>query len=264
MTAQSPSRRGRSWIPFLWLPLLGIAVVLTVYFTLPTEHVGLVGIRLLFEGADRGRYPNGTPFSAEEIIARPVLRELFDTSELAKRGSFDAFASAFFVAQSSRDLELYIRCSGPGSRTPKLSPVDRSRIETEYRSRLESAGRAPELIVGLRQPFDADPLDGDAIQRLLDGTLQGWVKAAETTQGVLRYDIDVSGGRVVEGGGSAQREVIIRLDALRVRSSVNCRRLTACLSCRGSPAWCLRGTVSARMTSALKPSISSIYVCSRR
>lgn len=212
------ARLGRSALlsPFVWLPTLGVAAVLAVYFSLPVERVGLVGVRLLFEGADRGRYPNGTPFSADELIARPVLRTLYDNkSELAKRGSFDEFASAFFVWRSARDVEIVHATYRARLADPKLSPVDRSRIETEYRARLESAGGEPELVLGMRQPWNDVALSEEEVGQLLDATLQAWVQAAETTQGVLRHDIDVP-AQNGEDGRVESAEVLIRLDALRV------------------------------------------------
>jgi hypothetical protein len=212
---ETRARRNRLLDPLLWLPLLGLITVLTVYFVLPVEHVGVVGIRLLFDGADRGRYPNGIPFSDEEIISRPTLKRLYDGG-FADRGPFDAFASSFFVVRSTRDLQLVNQAYGAQLADTRLSPVDRARIESEYRARLESTGREPELLLGLRQPFADKPLSDDEMQALLDAALKEWVRAAEEVQGALRYDIDVVGGDVVERGGQVQREVLIRLDALRV------------------------------------------------
>src|SRR5689334_9419514 len=56
---------------------LCIVVLLILMLVLPTERTASIQVRLLFDGAAESRYPNGTPFSPAEIVATPVLSEVY-------------------------------------------------------------------------------------------------------------------------------------------------------------------------------------------
>jgi len=65
--------------------------VLLVFLVAPAEHLGSVQFRLLFEGAEKGEYPNGTLFSTSEIVAGPVLTEVFRANDLQRFGKYEDF-----------------------------------------------------------------------------------------------------------------------------------------------------------------------------
>ena len=59
-----------------------------LWFTTPTDLFGTVHFRVLFDGADQGEYPNGTPFSSAEIVATPVLEQVFAANDLQRYHGF--------------------------------------------------------------------------------------------------------------------------------------------------------------------------------
>ena len=206
----------RLFRPSVILPLLVLAAIVAAYAWLPVERTGTIPLQLLFDGADRGRYPNGTPFSAQEIIEPPVLREVLRRLEMSGRGSFEAFSGGFFVTQSSLDLERVHDTYRALLDDANLSPVDRSRLESEYRSRLTSAAGEPELLLGFRQPPDFSELSPTEVERILNETLITWAEAAEKLKGALRFDINVVGPRLVERQATDNREFLVAVDSLRV------------------------------------------------
>ena len=215
MTSGPKSWLGWAVRPTILLTLAGLVSLASFYLLLPAERTGVVGVRLLFDGADRGRYPNGTRFSAEDIISQPVLRELYASSEVARRAPFPDFASSFFVARSSRDLELVHRAYRARLADTSLSPVDRTRLEEEYRTRLAAAGGEPELLVGFRQASSGPHFTDEEIRNLLDGALRVWVASADRIQGVFRYDIDVPGPSTFDASALPDLELLVGLDGLR-------------------------------------------------
>src|SRR5689334_2215869 len=58
--------------------------VLLLFLISPTERLSSVPFRLLFDGAEKGEYPNGTLFSTSEIVAGPVLTEVFKVDDLQR------------------------------------------------------------------------------------------------------------------------------------------------------------------------------------
>jgi hypothetical protein len=69
----------------------------------PVERQAGVEFRLVFEGADRGEYPNGLRFSRSEIIAPPVLSQVYEANDLARYCTFDEFKNAFYILELSKE-----------------------------------------------------------------------------------------------------------------------------------------------------------------
>src|SRR4030095_12787437 len=81
-------------------------------------------------------YPNETRFATSDIIATPVLAEVFKQNQLSRYiSTFEDFKNSIFVRDANRDLELLdLEYSGRLA-DQKLAPVDRARIETEYKDK---------------------------------------------------------------------------------------------------------------------------------
>src|SRR4051794_23410237 len=123
---------------------LGITFVCCVvagiflYAWTPNERVGSLAFQLTFEGAERGEYPNGTKFSSAELVSTPVLSEVFKSNALQRYTTFSKFKDAMFVLQTNRDLELLSYEYTAKLSDSKLGPVDRARLEEEFRKKRES------------------------------------------------------------------------------------------------------------------------------
>jgi len=76
--------------------------VLTTAAMFPTEQVGSLPFRLLFEGAAQNQYPNTSPFNTAEIVSGPILAEIFKANDLQQYGKYEGFRDALFVRHSSR------------------------------------------------------------------------------------------------------------------------------------------------------------------
>ena len=59
--------------------LLGLAFAYVWY---PNQKTAQIGFRLLFEGADKGEYPNGTPFGPSDITSTPILEQVYKTNSV--------------------------------------------------------------------------------------------------------------------------------------------------------------------------------------
>jgi len=75
-------------------------------FLVPADRFGTLQFRVLFDGADQGRYPNGTPFSSSEIVATPVLDQVHKANDLQRYMDFTSFKESMLALESNAGLEL--------------------------------------------------------------------------------------------------------------------------------------------------------------
>src|SRR6187401_3069712 len=67
---------------------VAIAVMAAFYFLRPTQREGRLEVRLLFNGVEQALYPNGTRFTLADLIAEPVLQEVYKRHQLEKNLTF--------------------------------------------------------------------------------------------------------------------------------------------------------------------------------
>src|SRR5688572_5563431 len=104
-------------------------VAIGAYVVLPKERVGILGFRLLFAGADSNQYPNGSPFNAEEIVASPVLSEVYEANDLKRYTTLNKLQESIVVLHSSRAMQQLDRAYLAKLSDTKLTPVDRAKME---------------------------------------------------------------------------------------------------------------------------------------
>ena len=123
--------------------VLGVAAIaavaaLAAVLISPSERLGSIQFRLTFEGAADGKYPNGMPFSSAEIIGAPILNEVVRVNDLDRYGGYQALRNAIFILQSNPELQLLSDEYQARLSDTKLSVVDRSRVEDEFKKKREA------------------------------------------------------------------------------------------------------------------------------
>ena len=190
--------------------------LLVITLRSPTEEVGTLGFRLLFEGASAAVYPNGNPFSSSEITARPVLTEVFESNGLDRYVTFKEFSDSMFVLESN-DAVVFL-----GARyrdlleAPGLTAVDRDNLEEEYEAQRLSLGEAL-LSLNLRQDGRRQLVPPALEEKVLSDTLEVWAMHAEERQGVLRFDVPVLTTNVLDWGRLEAEDYLIAADIVRTQ-----------------------------------------------
>ena len=167
------------------LAVLGVFVLgaMGAYVLLPPERNATIEFRLLFDGADRGQYPSGTKFSATEIVATSVVTEVFAANSLGRFGRFEDFKDALFVQQSNPELDLLSYEYQAKLADTKLTPVDRARIEEEFRKKRESLSD-PRFSLSLRRHERFKAMPRSLMEKVLNDTLATWARQADERRGV--------------------------------------------------------------------------------
>ncbi|MBI4454598.1 MAG: hypothetical protein HY644_01725 [Acidobacteria bacterium] len=232
------ANRGASDETDLWLPILGtlreyrkvvsiaLASLITVfligglaaYLRAPTQKIANLNFRLEFEGVDKGEYPNGSKFSVSEILATPVLAHVFETNNLKRYMSFEEFKNSVFILDANRGLENLAGEYNAKLADPKVTPVDRERIEKEYQRRRESLGSS-EYSLNLTLEEHSISMPSSLSTKILNDILGTWASFADQRKGMLQYRRPVYSRNVVQKEFIEAEDYIVAVDILRSKAN---------------------------------------------
>ncbi len=183
----------------------------------PEEKVASVQFRLMFEGAAQDQYPNGIPFSPTDIVGAPVVTEVFKGNDLQRFGPYEYFKQALYVQQASP--ELYNLASEYQAKLAdnRISPVERARIEEEYKNK-RKAMVDPVFLLSLRRSERFTELPAGLVQKVLTDVLTTWAEQADTRKGALRYQVPVLSSKILSRENIANDDYLVSVDLLRARA----------------------------------------------
>jgi hypothetical protein len=173
--------------------LLGVVLVGVVWWQSPVTRVTSLQLFLGFPGSQDGQYPNGLPFSPEELLDPAVLRTIYDRQQLGPGIDFPAFQAALSVSQSTEDLQKILRDYQPRLADSKLSGPDRQALEEEYRSRLRSAASTLFTLSWYEDAGTASPVPAEVKAKVLADLAAVWAGLAVQNKQVLLFSSRLPG-----------------------------------------------------------------------
>lgn len=182
----------------------------------PTERTGSLQFRLLFDGASEGRYPNGTSFSPAEIVATPVLNEVFRINDLQRYGSYQDFKDSMAVLRSSVAIDMLAAAYSARLADTRLTAVDRARIEDEFRKKREAL-IDPVYTVTIRRSERLSSMPAALMEKVLNDTLQVWARQTDEVKGVTRFDVPVFSPNILKPD-ILEQDYLMAADGLRVQA----------------------------------------------
>ena len=156
-------------------------------------------LRFVFDGAEQGRYPNGTPFDLNDVIAPNVIGELYEAYGFAERGiDAHAFRQSFGIAPHvPYENELVARYmshmaqtlrTGDHHDSPMLSVALRN-LRAELEDELARAGRrAAQITFRPPAPPPGHPpgaMQSDEAYKLLLDLPRAWARSRVQRHAVL-------------------------------------------------------------------------------
>jgi hypothetical protein len=190
---------------------------LAIFLLAPVERVGTIQFRLLFDGAAQGKFPNNTPFSVSEIVGAPVLTEVYRMNELQRFGKYEDFKDAVFVQQANFNLDMLAYEYQGLLSDPKLTPVDRARIQDEFKKKRE-AMVDPAYSLCFRRHERLKTMPASLMQKVLTDTLIVWAKQADERKGANKYNVAVLSGNVLQKDILEREDYLVAIDVLRSKA----------------------------------------------
>ena len=209
-----------------YLPVMALAmgavmvgymiVAIAVYVLAGAQSVTTVRFRVEFKGADRGEYPNGTKFSSTEIITTPILLNVFNANELSKYTTFNDFAKSIFVLETNPAYEGIAREYGARLADPKLTSVDRDRLQREYELKLASVSK-DQYSLNYARTTSTRAIPDEIVRKVLHDILNEWARLVANEQHVLEYRIALVSPSAITAVPTEQPDLIAATEILRAQ-----------------------------------------------
>lgn len=192
--------------------LFYIVFAVAVYIFSPSQRITSQGFRLDFKGASEGLYPNGVKFSTNDILSTPVLLQVFQENHLEKFTTFPIFTRSLFVLEANSEYEKLAAEYQARLADPKLSAIDRDRLQREWQAKSASVAKSDYSLNWLRSQ-NTDRVPESLVRKVLTDTLQTWGRYAANEQHVLQYRLSMFSPDMLNG--SADGEPIVSAHVLR-------------------------------------------------
>jgi hypothetical protein len=208
-----------AYMPIVILATVAIAIAyivlaIGIYVFSPSQNVTTQQFRLDFEGASTGHYPNGLKFSTSDIVSTPILLAVFNENHLERFTKFPTFSRSIFVLEANPEYELLAASYAARLSDPRITAVDRERIQREWEAKAAAISKSDYSINWLRSAETASVPESVVRKSLVD-TLTLWAKTAATEQHVLMYRLSILSPDVVDGGDVGTAEPVVAIQVLR-------------------------------------------------
>lgn len=206
------------YTPAIFVAMAGIMslyaiIAVAVLLLSPRQVITSLPFRLEFEGAAAGRYPNGLKFSASDIVTTPVILRVFNSNRLERFVTFPEFSRALVVLESNDAMRRLITEFESRLRDPKLTPVDRARIEQEFDAKRQSIAKNEYALTYVAAGKSRIPRG--LVDKVLHEVLTTWAQYAATEQRILLYRVAVLGPSVIDINRVGSDDYVAAVHVLR-------------------------------------------------
>jgi hypothetical protein len=211
----------RAYMPVIAISLAAVTVgsvilVLALYLFGPSQKITTQQFRLDFEGATDGRYPNGLKFSSSEIVSTPIVLAVFKGNHLEQFTTFEEYSRSVFVLESNRAYDLLAAEYDARLSDPRLSSVDRDRLQKEWQSKVSAIAKNDYSISYIR-PWRSSTIPETLVRKTLGEILSRWAEYAKREKHVLLYQTAVLSPEIlnVTPSSSSDDDYILLVQILR-------------------------------------------------
>ena len=173
-----------------------------------------------FDGAIQNKYPNGIPFSPQDVLAAPVLDAVYASLKLQGKIEQSDFRGIFTITQGGTELRLLQSNFEQKFANNKLTAAERTPLETQYRASLDALKSGIYVLTG---DFTNIAVSDPEIQRVLAAIPAAWAEFSQKFRGVATYDISVP-TMTSDDKLTSDSDYLIAAEALRSIS----KRMTFC------------------------------------
>jgi len=175
----------------LLIVMLGYSIA-AVYMHLfaPSTRITTQSFRLEFDGASHGQYPNGLKFSGADIVDTRVLQRVYQRAHLEKYVGFNDFAQSLFVLETNPAYNALARAYEARLADPKLTAIDRERIEREYAIKRDALPKN-EFTLVFQHSQKNSSIPETVIRTAMSDTLSVWADVAVNEEHATDYRVGV-------------------------------------------------------------------------
>ncbi len=229
----------RLYLPALLLTLAAVALTYMLYAVVtmlssPVDRNTGLAFRAEFEGAGAGKYPNDLKFNPSDIVSVNILRKVYAANHLERFVSFTAFKNSVFITESNAALEMIDREYQAKFADPKITTVDRDRLEAEYQLKRDSLSHVQFAINYTTGGDDKLRLPPTLIEKVMRDTLRFWAEDQTENKGALRYRFPIITVNGVDQKLLQNAEPVLQLEILRTKINMALRSVNDFLELPGA------------------------------
>lgn len=227
------------YIPVILISLAAVAfvyvlVAVAIFISAPVQRTTSMSFRLDFDGADEQVYPNKLPFNAADIVSAPTLRRVYEANNLQRFVGFASFKNSVFILESNTALENIDREYQARLSDPKISAVDRQRLESEYALKRKSISHSEYSLNHAVMDRGNSLIPISLIDKILSDTLRLWAEDQLKNKGTFRYRISTPSSHSLRLSISEDTEPALALEVLRTKINDSLSVLDAFLQVPGA------------------------------
>src|SRR6266550_5370973 len=189
------------------IALAYLIAAVALYLISPAHQITSQPFRLDFEGAGKGEYPNKTKFNIADIISGPILARVWQDNRLADYMPFGDFSRVVYVLEANPQYEQLAGEYQARLADPKLSPIDRERIQREFELKSDSIAKN-EYSVNLDRRSGIRSIPEPLARKVLLDILNDWADFAVNQQHVIAYQVSVLSPEILRPSAMEQSDVI--------------------------------------------------------
>jgi len=210
----------RAWVVIALLVVtVGYWAVQTlVNFAIPTVHTYSSRINLVFKGVQNGNYPNGSPFSINDIVAPVVLNRVYDEDGLSAYINREDFDNAFSIAPYTPDRAFILKKYSDQLGSSKLTSAEIDALQTQLNSDLNNAARGSVALSFSSTKIANVPKS--LIEKVLRDVPKEWARHMVEDVGVARFDQQIYTDKVVDSKMFESVDYLISFEMLLDRVSL--------------------------------------------
>ena len=196
--------------------VLYVLVAVIIFLAAPVQRVTSQPFRLDFEGAATGRFPNGLRFSTADVVNPALLSRVYRSNDLEQFVPFADFSRSIFVLESNPAYDILAADYTSRLADPKITPMDRDRLEREFSEKRESIAKNEYAINWIRKDR-FERLPEPIVRKVLADILNTWAEYAVKDQNALAYKISVFSPQILTPAAAEAADPVVSALMLRSR-----------------------------------------------
>jgi hypothetical protein len=210
-----PVIRHRRTIAYGTLLAMIAAVILcgVYYWQQPIRSITSINFRPVFAGAETGTYPNGLAFAVTDIVDPSITDQVFEKNHVEDYCPRAVFESAMVVQKSSPEQDMLDLDYQARLADKNLTVVDRTRLQDEYRVKLEAI--KPQFSLTFVNPPECARIPRVVVAKVVAEVLQTWATDAVLKRGVLKALTSELTPEVFDQASSKDQSLLVRADLVR-------------------------------------------------
>jgi hypothetical protein len=183
------------------------------YFLQPSRWIASLPFRPIFNGADRGQYPNGMVFSKTDVTDGTIIDQVFAKNGIQDFCSQEEFRSRFVVEETSPELEMLDADFRARLADVRLTGVDRQRVQEEYRGLRQALARQYRLSFVSGQECRRMP--ARLVYKTLAEVLEIWAIDTDMKRGVLKVRVPMLTPNLLDLSHARSEPFMVQADIAR-------------------------------------------------